>query len=62
MLVVVMLWPACAAGALLRMSGDTQQLPSKDMAVFKSIVKFYESKQYKKGAAWACAGSVVART
>jgi len=34
---------------LLRMSGDTQQLPSKDMAVFKSIVKFYESKQYKKG-------------
>lgn len=26
-----------------------QQLPSKDQAVFRSIVKFYETKQYKKG-------------
>lgn len=26
-----------------------QQLPAKDQAVFRSIVKFYETKQYKKG-------------
>lgn len=26
-----------------------QQLPAKDQAVFRSIVKFYEQKQYKKG-------------
>jgi len=27
----------------------SQQLPAKDQAVFRSIVKFYETKQYKKG-------------
>lgn len=27
----------------------TQQLPAKDQATFRSIVKFYEQKQYKKG-------------
>lgn len=26
-----------------------QQLPAKDQAVFRSIVKFYETKEYKKG-------------
>jgi len=26
-----------------------QQLPAKDQAVFRSIVKYYETKQYKKG-------------
>ena len=27
----------------------SQSLPAKDQAVFRSIVKYYEQKQYKKG-------------
>jgi hypothetical protein len=27
-----------------------QPLPSKEQTLFKSLVKFYEGKQYKKGA------------
>lgn len=30
-------------------SKDSQVLPQKEAAVFKTIVKFYETKQYKKG-------------
>jgi hypothetical protein len=28
---------------------DKDALPSKEHALFRSIVKFYDSKQYKKG-------------
>lgn len=27
-----------------------QPLPSKEQTLFRSVVKYYESKQYKKGA------------
>jgi hypothetical protein len=32
-----------------------QPLPSKEQTLFKSLVKFYEGKQYKKGALYAIA-------
>lgn len=28
---------------------DSQQLPGKEAALFRQVVKFYETKQYKKG-------------
>ena len=28
---------------------QSQELPAKELSVFRQIVKFYESKQYKKG-------------
>jgi N-alpha-acetyltransferase 15/16, NatA auxiliary subunit len=28
---------------------DKDALPAKEQALFRSIVKFYDSKQYKKG-------------
>jgi hypothetical protein len=33
-----------------------QALPSKEQTLFKSLVKFYEGKQYKKGSCHAIAG------
>ena len=29
--------------------GSTQSLPPKEASLFKSVIKLYESKQYKKG-------------
>ena len=29
--------------------GEKTQLPSREAGLFRSIVKFYETKQYKKG-------------
>ena len=28
---------------------ESQQLPGKEAGLFRQVVKFYESKQYKKG-------------
>jgi len=31
------------------MAKDSNQLPSKEQALFRSVIRFYETKQYKKG-------------
>jgi hypothetical protein len=31
------------------MDAQSQQLPAKEATLFRQVVKFYETKQYKKG-------------